>query len=726
MEIGSVMPLGIGICPVHRGAVGESPATRRPPARIPLRHVAERLGPRTPGVSGAGRTLQPLGDAARFRRNRRWNLVWVTVAVSLLALVPYELSPVTATGIVPGALVVSVGSVPSESPGLGDPSGLGVHDANAPADAVLSVPSDPDWVDITAGLSNQPSPRSNASAAWDAGDGEYLLVGGESGGVALGDTWAFKDGNWTQLTSSAGSPGARYGAGMAYDARDNYTVLFGGNNSFGTLGDTWAFSNGRWVHLTPSGPPRPRVFPAMQYDPAAAEVVMFGGFMLSNQSGATWGFSDGNWTSLLSGGAGEPADRVGAAMAYDAAAQNIVMFGGWDPATKRPIALNDTWVLVRNDSTPAGFDNWTQITTAAAPSARFDAAIAYDASEQKVVLFGGSTLQGVALGDTWLWNSTQWVRAPLPSGNVSPRARMGAAMAMTPSPGTFGSTTAASVFLFSGWGNNSALADDAWFFGELPLSVLPPITPSQSDVNIGGHLSVLAFGGNSTFYRYVWNGLPSGCSTVNLSTLTCAPDLSGAYSVSVTVSDSTGQSAASSATTWQVANRPEVEGFTISPAPSVVSEQVTVTVTAVGGTAPITYVYTGFPTGCPTQNSSTLDCYPQTTGTFKVGVIVTDADGQHAFGNTTLTVHSATPSIPALWQYLTEGLILLIIGIIVAALVRRNLKARRLRDTTPDGQNAAAPAGRSTTESAGHPEEPATVAAPSSNPHGPPAPRGPS
>jgi hypothetical protein len=93
-----------------------------------------------------------------------------------------------------------------------------------------------------------------------------------------------------------------------------------------------------------------------------------------------------------------PPSRHGHAMVYDAGRQRVVLFGG------RTIdfgsTFNDTWEY---DGT-----TWMQRTPATAPSGRARHAMAYDSTHQVTVLFGGTTNFGSILNDTWLWNGTTW------------------------------------------------------------------------------------------------------------------------------------------------------------------------------------------------------------------------------------------------------------------------------------------------------------------------------
>ena len=118
-----------------------------------------------------------------------------------------------------------------------------------------------------------------------------------------------------------------------------------------------------------------------------------------------------NWvqvTSYLSA-------RMHHAMAYDAARQQVVLFGGEDGNTT--FKLNDTWVW---DGA-----NWVQKFPATSPPERTVHAMAYDAARGQVVLFGGSG-GGSLSNETWVWDGTDWVKK-LPS--MAPSARAYSAMA---------------------------------------------------------------------------------------------------------------------------------------------------------------------------------------------------------------------------------------------------------------------------------------------------------
>ncbi|TMD06014.1 MAG: hypothetical protein E6J01_08655 [Chloroflexi bacterium] len=91
-----------------------------------------------------------------------------------------------------------------------------------------------------------------------------------------------------------------------------------------------------------------------------------------------------------------PSPRANAALAYDATRGKLVLFGG-GAATW----LGDTWTWDGRA--------WQQESPALSPSPRGAAAMAYDPTSGLVVLFGGIS-GGSGATDTWVWNGTTWTQ----------------------------------------------------------------------------------------------------------------------------------------------------------------------------------------------------------------------------------------------------------------------------------------------------------------------------
>jgi hypothetical protein len=177
-----------------------------------------------------------------------------------------------------------------------------------------------------------------------------------------------------------------------------------------------AGSGGRLALASPSPQnfPAPfgRVWQSWVYDPAQHDVVLFGGDTGHGDNsgsvlGTTWTWN-GRWTERHP--AKSPSARAGAAIVYDQATRQLLLFGGSSrPATEGGF-LGDTWVWTGR--------TWTRLHPAVSPPARHNADLVYDAAAKKVVLFGG--YNGSYLGDTWSWNGTTWTELH-PAQSPSPR-----------------------------------------------------------------------------------------------------------------------------------------------------------------------------------------------------------------------------------------------------------------------------------------------------------------
>lgn len=245
-----------------------------------------------------------------------------------------------------------------------------------------------------------PPGRSNAAMAYDEARGEVVLFGGGRPGILLGDTWTWNGRTWTQRQPSM-SPAPRDGASIAYDSLHHTIVLFGGHaapasgstGSGQTLNDTWIWDGGNWAELHPATSPPARERAAMAYDARAGEVVLFGGLGLNGDRNDTWAWNGSDWARLSP--LQSPPGRYSARIAYDSVSGRMLLFGGLMSGK----VLDETWSW--NGST------WTQRFLTTTPTARIAPALAYDAAHRTLVLFGGLTIGASGrvedFADTWLW-----------------------------------------------------------------------------------------------------------------------------------------------------------------------------------------------------------------------------------------------------------------------------------------------------------------------------------
>jgi hypothetical protein len=165
-------------------------------------------------------------------------------------------------------------------------------------------------------------------------------------------------------------------------------------------------------------------------------VVLFGGARDTRWLADTWLWDGIRWNSASP--ANSPPSRVGAGMAYDATSEKVVLFGGW-----AQFVLGDTWVWDGN--------NWSQQSPPHHPPARLYPAMAYDRTSRRIILFGGySNGEAGYLADTWAWDGNDWTEL---SPAHRPAVRYAPGMAPAPKNG--------GLVLFGGF-NFRGFLRDTW------------------------------------------------------------------------------------------------------------------------------------------------------------------------------------------------------------------------------------------------------------------------
>ena len=247
-----------------------------------------------------------------------------------------------------------------------------------------------------------PSARGGHAMAYDPIAKKLLMFGGAKDMTSNAETWAW-DGStktWAKLAPNNSPSPCNNNIAMAYDEVGGALMLFGATSGNGAGNETWIFDRqtANWIHLNPSVRPPKRNQFAMAYDANGKHVVLFGGYD-SGQANDTWLWNGQAKTWSAASPSNHPTARSNHAMAHDPVRKKTVLFGGWSSATVA--SLGDTWLW---DGT-----NWTKETPASQPSARSSHAMAFDPVSQRVVLYGGWS-GSTALADTWYWNGSNWVQ----------------------------------------------------------------------------------------------------------------------------------------------------------------------------------------------------------------------------------------------------------------------------------------------------------------------------
>ncbi len=133
---------------------------------------------------------------------------------------------------------------------------------------------------LSAGGAGAPAARAGASITFDPTLGHLVLFGGEGpNGSFVAGTWTFTGAAWLEVASEASEPSPRSNASFAYDPTLLGDLLFGGLSNDGILGDTWLLNDGVWTNISAQipHPPSPRASAATAFDATDGYLLVEGG-----------------------------------------------------------------------------------------------------------------------------------------------------------------------------------------------------------------------------------------------------------------------------------------------------------------------------------------------------------------------------------------------------------------------------------------------------------------
>lgn len=225
--------------------------------------------------------------------------------------------------------------------------------------------------------------------------------------------------------------------------RSELFPLFGGEGcTGGYCDDTWVWDGRNWIEKHPATRPGGRLGAAMAYDAKTEQLLMFGGNGPTcggsyDECPETWSWNGSAWTEVNAHG---PRTGGSGAMAYDPKAGTVVFYGG-DNA-------NDiqTWAWTGTA--------WQQVSSSGPCNTAFTSLAPMVGGND--VLFGGYGFCSFQY-KTEIWTGTEWIRV---KRAVRPTARSFAVMAYDP--------LTKQDILFSGeegYRFHFALPDDTWSFG---------------------------------------------------------------------------------------------------------------------------------------------------------------------------------------------------------------------------------------------------------------------
>jgi len=212
---------------------------------------------------------------------------------------------------------------------------------------------------------------------------------------------------------------------MSYDSESDLTIIFGGRDYEATsvLSDqTWVYdlNTDTYTNMSPTVAPDPKAAAGMVYDSQSDRSILFGGVIvdstnLATDSTWTYDYNTNTWTDVSPAFA--PSPRLAAYLTYDSESDRVILFGG---ITLNPggVVHNDTWAYDLETNT------WEEMNPTSAPDARFDAMTSYDEENDRVILFGGNPSASSTtstFSDTWAYdyNTDRWVDLSPPANPTS-------------------------------------------------------------------------------------------------------------------------------------------------------------------------------------------------------------------------------------------------------------------------------------------------------------------
>lgn len=285
----------------------------------------------------------------------------------------------------------------------------------------------PRWTAISL---ETPPPRFYPQLAYDEPRGDLVLFGGTTAGFrSLDDLWRWTNTGWREVEVTGDRPAGRRSAVFSYHRRLGSHVLFGG---FGddlvsprALGDLWQLSGARWSPIETHGEtPVARAGAAHAYDTQRGELVLFGGCTATEGAICTgllrdlWGFDGQRWQRLSTSGF-EPSARHEAAMAYDEAEDQFLLIGG--EGANGAFSEDILWALSMKTMT------WSPIEVGAdGPPPQRDPRAAFDPKRRWLLIGSGVKRSELEFrpepAGLWAWDGTRWWQ---PEGDVPSLANAG-------------------------------------------------------------------------------------------------------------------------------------------------------------------------------------------------------------------------------------------------------------------------------------------------------------
>lgn len=158
-----------------------------------------------------------------------------------------------------------------------------------------------------------------------------------------------------------------------------------------------------------------------------------------------------------------------------------------------------------------------------------------------------------------------------------------------------------------------------------PTVTTPTATPASVDAGQAVTFSTVDSGGSGED-SFTWTGLPVGCSSSDSASVTCTPS-AGAYSVTVSLTDSDGFGATSGALDGAVLSDPSIAGLERTPSSTDAGQALSLSASYAPGSGGDMFSWSGLPSGCASVNAPAVICTPGSPGNYSVTLQLIDSNG---------------------------------------------------------------------------------------------------
>jgi uncharacterized protein (TIGR03437 family) len=348
--------------------------------------------------------------------------------------------------------------------------------------AAVAQSSNWQFREITTATALKPEARRNGVAIHDPVGKRVVIFGGSGDSGSLNDAWAFslETRTWTKLVTTGPTPPPRFSFDAVYDPVGHQMVIYAGQGS-GFHNDTWTLNltTLEWRDVSPASNaarPKARYGSTAIFDPASRSLVQFAGFTSESgrfQDTQSFSLSSNTWTDWTPAG-DKPQVRCLLSSAFDRANRRMVIYGG-----QRNGPLDDLW------SFDIAQRRWTNLTPATRPAGRWFSSTFID-RDGRFILFGGFASSGNT-NDLWSFDfsNNQWTKVEI-ANPPSPRNGMMAAYIESENR----------LIVFGGASNNG-LMNDLWELRANTPSTVAAVSAASFDGSALAIESIVAaFGTN--------------------------------------------------------------------------------------------------------------------------------------------------------------------------------------------------------------------------------------